>query len=64
VQHFPELAVSNSGVFTVYMAKDFPGIIASIRLVKCLKEQGCVISIKQGNRSKNARSHDVLDDEE
>jgi hypothetical protein len=64
VQRFPELAVGNSGVFTVYTPKDFPGMKASTRLAKCLKEQGCVIPIKQGNRSKNARSHGRLDDEE
>ncbi|RKK19605.1 hypothetical protein BFJ65_g6320 [Fusarium oxysporum f. sp. cepae] len=63
VQRFPELAVGNSGVFTVYTPKYFPGMTASTKLVKCLKEQGCVIPIKQGNRLKNARSHDRLDDE-
>ncbi|CAF3467578.1 unnamed protein product [Fusarium graminearum] len=56
---FPNLAQAQTEVFTVYTAKDFPGMQASTKLTKRLKEQGCIISIKKGNdRSKNARSHD------
>ncbi|GKU06159.1 ryp2 [Fusarium langsethiae] len=59
VKRFPDLAAAQSEVFTVYTAKDFPGMQASTKLTKRLKEQGCIISIKKGNdRSKNARSHD------
>ncbi|XEU96986.1 hypothetical protein FSHL1_002271 [Fusarium sambucinum] len=59
VRRCPNLAAVTSEVFTVYTAKDFPGMQASTKLTRRLKEQGCLISIKKGNdRSKNARSHD------
>ncbi|KZL80773.1 vea protein [Colletotrichum incanum] len=58
-----------SAVFTVYNAKDFPGMQASTPLTKRLKEQGCLISIKKGNEKsggKNARRQqdDSEEDEE
>ncbi|RBR14997.1 uncharacterized protein FIESC28_07499 [Fusarium coffeatum] len=63
VKRFPDLAEAQSAVFTVYTAKDFPGMQASTKLTKRLKEQGCIISIKKGNdRSKNARGHDDSSD--
>ncbi|KAH8878563.1 hypothetical protein GQ53DRAFT_859291 [Thozetella sp. PMI_491] len=43
------LSVVMSEPFTVYNAKDFPGMQASTPLTKRLKEQGCLISIKKGN---------------
>ena len=49
-------------VFTVYNAKDFPGMQASTPLTKRLKEQGCLISIKKGNDKAHAR--DESEDEE
>ncbi|KAM5351482.1 hypothetical protein ACJ41O_004205 [Fusarium nematophilum] len=59
LKHFPVLVEAKSDVFIVYTAKDFPGMQASTRLTKRLKEQGCIISIKKGNdRSKNTRGHD------
>ncbi|KAJ3530860.1 hypothetical protein NM208_g9133 [Fusarium decemcellulare] len=65
LRHFPVLVETKSDVFTVYTAKDFPGMQASTRLTKRLKEQGCIISIKKGNdRSKNARGHDDSSDGE
>lgn len=65
VVHFPVLIEATSDVFTVYSAKDFPGMQASTKLTKRLKEQGCIISIKKGNdRSKNSRIHDDLSDRE
>lgn len=45
----PVVALAMSDVFTVYNAKDFPGMKASTALTKRLKEQGCLISIKKGN---------------
>ncbi|KAI1815996.1 hypothetical protein GGS20DRAFT_277924 [Poronia punctata] len=45
----PVVDVVMSDVFTVYNAKDFPGMKASTALTKKLKEQGCLISIKKGN---------------
>ena len=58
IKHFPVLVETKSEVFTVYTAKDFPGMQASTKLTKGLKEQGCIISIKKGNdRAKNARVH-------
>lgn len=50
--HFPILAETFSGMFDVYTAKEFPGINESSRLVRCLREQGCIISIKKGNDKK------------
>ncbi|KAH8198680.1 hypothetical protein TruAng_007139 [Truncatella angustata] len=56
-----------SEVFTVYSAKDFPGMQASTPLTKKLKEQGCLISIKKGNerggRGRNDSDDDDSDDD-
>ena len=38
-----------SDVFTVYTAKEFPGMRPSTSLTKVLKSQGCAISVKKGN---------------
>jgi hypothetical protein len=38
-----------SEVFTVYTAKEFPGMRPSTPLTKALKRQGCAISVKKGN---------------
>ncbi|KAI0976197.1 hypothetical protein F4678DRAFT_217265 [Xylaria arbuscula] len=51
----PVAAIVMSDVFTVYNAKDFPGMKASTALTKRLKEQGCLISIKKGNDRTRAR---------
>ncbi|KAI1213104.1 velvet factor-domain-containing protein [Annulohypoxylon truncatum] len=59
----PVCAVAMSEVFTVYNAKDFPGMRASTALTKRLKEQGCLISIKKGNERNHTRD-DSEDDEE
>ncbi|KAI1096567.1 velvet factor-domain-containing protein [Rostrohypoxylon terebratum] len=59
----PVCAVAMSEVFTVYNAKDFPGMRASTALTKRLKEQGCLISIKKGNERNHTRE-DSEDDEE
>ena len=50
--HFPILAEVFSDVFDVYTAKEFPGINESSKLVRRLREQGCIISIKKGNDKK------------
>lgn len=64
VRHFPVLTEITSGVFHVYSAKEFPGMLPSSSLAKRLKEQGCIISIKKGNdRTKNTRGQDDLSDE-
>ncbi|RSL77482.1 hypothetical protein CEP52_017711, partial [Fusarium oligoseptatum] len=55
-KHFPILAEAMSDIFVVYLAKDFPGMQASTPLVKHLKEQGCVITIKKGFRESNSDS--------
>lgn len=68
VRHFPVLVEAKSNVFTVYNAKDFPGMQASTKLTKRLKEQGCIISIKKGNdkarESKNSRGLEESSDED
>lgn len=62
------LSVVMSDPFTVYNAKDFPGMRASTTLTKRLKEQGCLISIKKGNdKGSGDRTHgrdDSNDDDE
>jgi hypothetical protein len=45
----PIITMAMSDVFTVYTAKDFPGMRASTALTKSLKRQGCAISVKKGN---------------
>ncbi|KAJ9137259.1 Velvet factor [Pleurostoma richardsiae] len=62
---FPIVATAMSDVFTVYNAKDFPGMTASTALTKRLKEQGCLISIKKGNEKTNAaRAREDSEDED
>ena len=45
----PIITETTSDVFTVFTAKDFPGMRASTALTKALKRQGCAISVKKGN---------------
>jgi len=45
----PVITQCMSDVFSVYTAKDFPGMRASTYLTKALKRQGCAISVKKGN---------------
>jgi len=45
----PIIAETMSDVFTVYTAKEFPGMRPSTALTKALKRQGCAISVKKGN---------------
>ncbi|VUC26436.1 unnamed protein product [Clonostachys rosea] len=53
-KHFPNLCDVISSQFSVYTAKDFPGISESSKLVRALRAQGCIISIKKGNEKKRA----------
>ncbi|KAK0736842.1 hypothetical protein B0T21DRAFT_363855 [Apiosordaria backusii] len=46
------VATAMSECFMVFNAKDFPGMKASTRLTRRLKEQGCLISIKKGNEKR------------
>ncbi|KAI0199644.1 hypothetical protein F4808DRAFT_461527 [Astrocystis sublimbata] len=59
----PVAALVMSDIFTVYNAKDFPGMKASTALTKRLKEQGCLISIKKGNDRTRAREESDSDDD-
>jgi hypothetical protein len=59
----PVVALVMSDVFTVYNAKDFPGMKASTTLTKRLKEQGCLISIKKGNDKIRAREGSESEDD-
>ena len=54
----PILTQITSDVFTVYTAKDFPGMRASTALTKALKRQGCAISVKKGNDKANFHKGD------
>ncbi|KAI9675440.1 MAG: hypothetical protein M1817_001344 [Caeruleum heppii] len=51
-------------VFTVFTAKDFPGMRASTALTKALKRQGCAISVKKGNERANAQTKEEESAEE
>ncbi|KAF1917535.1 velvet factor-domain-containing protein [Ampelomyces quisqualis] len=66
----PILTEVLSDVFTVYTAKDFPGMRPSSALTRALKLQGCNIQVKKGNEKAMARKrlgasqeHDVEDDD-
>ncbi|RPB02138.1 hypothetical protein L873DRAFT_1787870 [Choiromyces venosus 120613-1] len=45
----PIITETLSEIFTVYTAKEFPGMRPSTALTKALKRQGCAISVKKGN---------------
>ena len=62
--HFPTLAETMSGPFDAYTAKDFPGIQESSRLVRALREQGCIIAIKKGNDKKKKAKEREMEGEE
>lgn len=62
-RHFPILAETFSEPFDVYTAKDFPGISESSKLVRALREQGCIISIKKGNDKKKRKKNKNKDEE-
>ncbi|KAF2248385.1 hypothetical protein BU26DRAFT_565784 [Trematosphaeria pertusa] len=51
----PILTEVLSEVFTVYTAKDFPGMRPSSALTRALKLQGCNIQVKKGNEKALAR---------
>lgn len=61
--HFPNLVSIVSDVFHVYIAKEFPGMVASSDLAKRLREQGCIISIKKGGERGRGR-HPQSDEDE
>ncbi|KAI9166820.1 RYP2-like protein [Paramyrothecium foliicola] len=65
IRHFPILTEVQSDVFTVYNAKDFPGMVASTQLAHSLKAQGCILQLKKGNdKSKNPKgAPDMSDDD-
>ncbi|EOA83106.1 uncharacterized protein SETTUDRAFT_43017 [Exserohilum turcica Et28A] len=67
----PILTEVLSDVFTVYTAKDFPGMRPSSALTRALKLQGCNIQVKKGNEKALARKrltasqeHDNADEED
>ncbi|KAF1972404.1 hypothetical protein BU23DRAFT_569189 [Bimuria novae-zelandiae CBS 107.79] len=67
----PILTEVLSDVFTVYTAKDFPGMRPSSALTRALKLQGCNIQVKKGNEKALARKrltqgqeHEHDDDDE
>lgn len=65
VKSLPILSEIFSDVFDVYTAKEFPGINESSRLVRTLRDQGCIIAIKKGNdKKKNRRGGDDMSDDE
>lgn len=61
----PIITETVSDVFTVFTAKEFPGMKASTALTKALKRQGCAISVKKGNeKSAGTGSAEGKDEDE
>ncbi|KAI9691445.1 MAG: hypothetical protein M1822_007516 [Bathelium mastoideum] len=60
----PLLANSMSDIFTVYAAKDFPGMKPSSALTKALKAQGCNIQVKKGNEKRSGKGKTPEDDDD
>ena len=58
----PILTEVLSEVFTVYTAKDFPGMRPSSALTRALKLQGCNIQVKKGNEKALARKRQSISD--
>ncbi|KAF9774249.1 hypothetical protein IL306_007786 [Fusarium sp. DS 682] len=52
-KRYPILATVKSNVFNVCTAKEFPGMQCSSKLVKALKAQGCIITLKKGNEGRS-----------
>ncbi|KAI5780191.1 velvet factor-domain-containing protein [Peziza echinospora] len=59
----PIITETMSDIFTVYTAKEFPGMRPSTALTKALKRQGCAISVKKGNEKAIGPSGSGDDDE-
>jgi hypothetical protein len=59
----PIIASAMSETFTVYTAKEFPGMRPSTALTKALKRQGCAISVKKGNEKAPATTKSEDDDD-
>jgi hypothetical protein len=65
IRHFPILTEVQSDVFTVYNAKDFPGMVASTQLAHSLKAQGCILQLKKGNdKAKGPKDIQDLSDDD
>lgn len=64
--HTPILTEVLTDIFTVYTAKDFPGMRPSSALTRALKLQGCNIQVKKGNEKALVRKRVITsgDDEE
>lgn len=58
----PIITSAMSDVFTVYTAKEFPGMRPSTMLTKALKRQGCAIAVKKGNEKVLGSSGGVKDE--
>ncbi|KAJ9655128.1 hypothetical protein H2201_008872 [Coniosporium apollinis] len=52
-----------SDIFTVYIAKDFPGMRSSSALTRVLKLQGCNIRVKKGNDKSFARKRTTSEED-
>ncbi len=60
----PVIISTMSDVFTVFTAKEFPGMRPSTPLTRALKRQGCAIPVKKGNEraGASARAREEEDD--
>ncbi|KAI9883122.1 MAG: hypothetical protein M1823_005106 [Watsoniomyces obsoletus] len=60
----PVIISTMSDVFTVFTAKEFPGMRPSTPLTRALKRQGCAIPVKKGNEraGASARTREEEDD--
>ena len=63
-RYMPILTSVMTDVFTVFTAKDFPGMRASTALTKALKRQGCAIAVKKGNEKAQAHAREPESEED
>ena len=59
----PVLASIFSGVFQVFSAKKFPGVIESTQLSKCFATQGIKIPIRKDGPRGNVRDRDEYEED-
>jgi hypothetical protein len=50
-----EVATAVTDVFSVYTAKDFPGMRASSALLKSLRRQGLCVGVKKGSEARKGK---------
>ena len=60
----PSVASAISDAFSVYTAKDFPGMRASSALLKALRRQGLNVGVKKGSEARKGKAKEKKEEEE